>query len=63
MGFWIIIHILIMVTSPWNSGDYIQQTDFTTKLWDGQEDNDTIKLRAAFKNRRHEAGTIQNMPK
>jgi hypothetical protein len=69
LRFLIIIHILIMVTSPWNSGDYIQQTDLvssrgkpTTKLWDGQEDNDTIKLRAAFTNRHHEAGTIQYTP-
>jgi hypothetical protein len=30
MGFLIIIHILIMVTSPWNSGDYIQQTDLVS---------------------------------
>jgi hypothetical protein len=29
----------------------------TTKLWDGQEDNDTIKLKAAFKNRRHKLDT------
>jgi hypothetical protein len=71
MGFWMIIHFPIMATSPaWNSGDYIQRTNLVSsrqtykKQWDGQEDNDTIKLRAAFTNRRHyEAGTIQYTPR